>query len=62
MIVGKQPIIVEVGENGQVPNFVILKRKYMPSKLGLKRIKAKEMTLHLITLYYTADTGLVEKF
>ena len=50
---GRQPTIVEVGEHGQ-PNIAIVERKFVALKLGLKRAKAVVMTLHLITLTYTA--------
>ena len=52
-LAGRQPTIVELGEHGQKKN-VMLERKFVAFKLGLKRTKAKGMTLHLITLTYTA--------
>jgi hypothetical protein len=51
---GYQLTIVEVGEHGHRPNFAKMERKFVPFKLGLKATKAMGMTLHLITLTYTA--------
>ena len=51
---GRKPTIAWVGAHGKRPNIAIVERKFVPFKLGLKATKAMGITLHLITLTYTA--------